>query len=239
MKFHLLLAATLTITLATTFIAACGGGGGDAGAPVSPLPVVSANTFQVKTAYISYFNDTSSHPFTVSGTTAGFAVTGSGTVTQSPVTSGLFEGATVLQKTSTVTGSFVANGVTIPLTATDTAYVDANYMAKGWTGEEYVMVTSAALVPDTAKVNDTGLWHISNRYADSTKTTLLGTSQVSFALAPDTATTALLKINQVDKDTIGSTVMTATANFRVTPTGALTRLSETAVDGTTTLTLTY
>lgn len=227
----------LTVTLLSTFLAACGGGGG--GVPASPLPVVSTDTFQIKTAYINDFNDTSSHPFTVSGTTAGFVVTGSGTVTQSPVTNGLFEGATVLQKTSTVTGSFVANGVTIPLIAADTAYMDANYVAKGWTGEGYVVVTSATNVPDTAKVNDTGLWHTSNRYANSTKTTLLGTSEVSFALAPDTATTALLKITQIAKDTIGSTVMTATANFRMTPAGDLTRLSETGVDGTTTLTLTY
>lgn len=228
----------LTATLTATFLAACGGGGGDAGVP-APTPVVSTDTFQLKTAYINHFNDTSSHPFTVSGTVSGFVVTGTGTVTQSAVTNGLFEGATALQKTSTVTGSFVANGVPFSLAATETAYVDSNYVAKGWTGDEYVVVTSAATVPDTAKVNDTGLWHTSNRYADSTKTTLLGTSVVSFALAPDTATTALLKITQVDKDTLGSTVMTATANFRMTPAGGLTRLSETGVDGTTTLTLTY
>lgn len=230
MKLRHLLAVTLT----ATFIAACGGGGGDSG-----LPVVSTDTFQVKTAYINYFNDISSHPFTVSGTTAGFVVTGSGTVTQSPVTNGVFEGAAVLQKTTTVTGSFVANGVPFDLTAADTAFVDANYAAKGWAGEEYVVVTSATTVPDTAKVNDTGLWHTSNRYADSSKTTLLGTSEVDFALAPDTATTALLRITQTDKDSFGSTVMTATANFRMTPAGGLTRLSETAVEGSTTLTLTY
>jgi hypothetical protein len=58
---------------------------------------VSVDTFQVKTAYINYFNDTSSHPFTVTGTAAGFTVTGSGTVTQSSVTNGTFEGAPVLQ----------------------------------------------------------------------------------------------------------------------------------------------
>lgn len=232
MKFHKL----LTLTLSAAFIAACGGGGGDGGLPI---PVVSTDIFQVKTAYINYFKDTNTYPFTISGNTSGYSVTGSGTLTQSSVTSGMFEGLAALQKTSTMTATFVANGLTFPLAATDTAYVNSNYVPLGWAGDEYVVVTNTSTIPDTAKVYDTGLWHTSNRYADSTKTTLLGTSEVSFALAPDTATTALLKIIQVDKNTIGSTVMTATANFRVTPTGDLTRLSETAVDSTTTLTLTY
>ncbi|MDD2881264.1 MAG: hypothetical protein PHQ58_12580 [Rhodoferax sp.] len=235
MKLHQWLAVAIT----TAFIAACSGGGGDAGVPASNAPVTSTDTFQVKAAYVNYFNDTRSYPFTVSGTASGFSVTGSGTVTQSPVTNGLFEGAAVLQKTSTVSGSVVANGVTISLAASDTTFVDSNYVAKGWSGEEYVVVTSVAVVPDTAKVNDSGPWHTSNRYADSSKSTLLGSSDVSFSLAPDTATTALLKIIQVDKDTVGNTTMTMTAVFRMTPAGGLTRLSETAVDGSSTLTLTY
>lgn len=227
----------LTATLIATGIGAHNGA--DAGAPAAPLPVVSTDTFQVKTAYINYFNDISSHPFTISGATAGLVVTGSGTVTHSPVTSGIFEGASALQKTTTITGSFVANGVTIVLTVADTAFVDANYVAKGWTGQGYVVVTSGATMPDTAKIHDTGLWHTSNRYADSSKTTLLGTSEVRFTLAPDTATTALLRITQVDKDRFGDRLMAATANFRVTPAGDLTRLSETAIEGSTTMTLTY
>lgn len=228
-----------TLTLSAAFIAACGGGGGDSGLPTPVPPVVSSETFQVKTAYINYFTDTSSHPFLVSGTAAGFKVTGSGTVTQSGVTNGTFEGAAVLQKTTLVTGSFVVNNTSYSLDASDTAYVDANYVAKGWSGEEYVVVVSVAVVPDTAKVNDTGLWHTSNRFDTSAKTTFLGTSQVSFALEADTATTALLKIIQIDKDTVGDIEMTATATFRVTPAGGLTRLTENAIAGTTNLTLTY
>jgi len=166
-------------------------------------------------------------------------VTGSGTVTQSPVTNGLFEGAAVLQKTTTVNGTFVANGVTIPVTASGTAFVDPTCVAKGWVGEEYVVLSSVATVPDTAKVNDTGLWHTSNRDAGSTRSSWLGTSVARFALAPDTATTALLDIIQIDKDALGNTTTTSTAVFRMTPAGDLTRLSETAVDSTTTLTLTY
>lgn len=234
MKLH----QWLTVAFTAAFVTACGGGG-DAGAPSSNVPVASTDTFQVKTAYINYFNDTSNHPFKISGTAAGYAVTGSGTVEQSSIGNGTFEGAPVLQKTSTVTGTFFANGTTYPLVATDTTYVDSNYVPKGWANGEYVVISNAATIPDTAKVNDTGLWHTSNRFIDSSKIIFLGTSQVSYALLPDTASTALLKITQVDKDLIGNAIMTATAIFRITPAGALTRLSETGVDITNNLTLTY
>ena len=233
MKFHKLLA----LACCAAFVAACGGGGGDV--PATTTPVVSTDVFQVKTAYVNYFNDIGTYPFVVSGTAAGYSVTGSGTVTQSNVTSGTFESVAALQKTTTVTGSFVANGASYSLAATDTAYVNLSYVALGWSGDEYVIVTNVATVPDTAKVNDAGPSHSANRYVSSTDRTFLGTSDVSFALKADTATTALLEIIQVDKNTSGVIEMTATATFRMTPAGGLTRLSENAISGTTNLTLTY
>ena len=229
----------LTLTTLAALLAACGGGGGGDGAPASAGPVVSTDTFQLKTAYVNYINDTSTHPFKISGVAAGYSATGSGTVTQTSVTNGTFEGVAVLQKTTTVTGSFVANGAPFSIASADTSYVDSNYLAKGWSGDEYAVVTSVAVIPNTAKVNDSGIWHTASRYTTSAKTTLLGTSEVSFALQADTAATALLKIIQVDRNTAGSIEMTATAAFRMTPAGALTRLSENAIASTTNLTLTY
>jgi len=227
----------LVVAMSTAFLAACGGGGGGSSAPIAP--VTSTETFQVKTAYVSYFTDSRSLPFTMSGTTSGVSVNGSGTVTQSGVTSGTFEGVAALQKVMTITASLVGNGVTIPFGATSTSYVDSNYTPKGISGSEYSVVTSAVNIPVTAKVNDTGIWSTSNRYTTSAKTTLLGTTEASFVLQPDTASTALLKIIQTDKNTSGTPKMISTVSFRMTPAGALTRLSETGVGGTTNLTITY
>ena len=78
----------LVVAMSTAFLAACGGGGGGSSAPIAP--VTSTETFQVKTAYVSYFTDSRSLPFTMSGTTSGVSVNGSGTVTQSGVTSSSF-----------------------------------------------------------------------------------------------------------------------------------------------------
>lgn len=227
----------LALTMATTFLTACGGGGGNGGTPAAP--VTSTETFQVRAAYINYLNDTRTLPFTLSGSTSGLPVSGSGSLTQSSLTSSSFEGFAALQKTSTVNASLTANGITDPFSSTLISYVDSNYVPLGSVNDEYLVVTGAATIPVTGKVNDTGIWFSANRYASSFKISFLGTEVVSYALLPDTASTALLDIIQVDKNLSGATTLTTTLRFRISPAGELTRLSEQAIDDTTHLTLTY
>ena len=81
MKKYLQLVLAFCLSI---FIAACGGGGSDG----PPAPVTSTDNFQVKTAYVNYFNDSRSLPFSISGTSSGVTVSGSGTLTQSSVTNG-------------------------------------------------------------------------------------------------------------------------------------------------------
>lgn len=218
------------------FISACGGGGGSAG---SKVPVTSTDIFQVKTAYVNYLNDSRFLPFTINGSISGVSVSGTGTLTQSNVTNGIFEGIAAFQKTSTVTASIVANDTTIPLVATSTSYVDSNYVPMGSSDGDYRVVTNAVNIPDTALVNDAGIWFTENIFTSSDKTLLLGTSVTSFVLLPDTASTAILKMIQTEKDTVGIVTMTSTVNFRMTPEGGLMRLSETGVGEGMNLTFTY
>lgn len=229
---------TLFLIVSPILLVACGGGGGG-GTPVSSGPVASVETFQVKSAYVNYVNDSRSLPFTISGTASGVSVTGSGTVTQSTLTNTTFEGLPVLQKVTTMTGKVVGNGVSVPLSTTATSYLDSNYALKGSSSDEYLVVTSGGNIPATAKVNDTGNLYNANRYTTSSKTTLLGTTAVSYVLEPETASTALLKLVQVNKNTAGTVTTNSTLTFRITPAGGLTRLSESAVSGTTSLTITY
>lgn len=123
MKNHCLYRA-LSLSLLFT-LSACGGGGG--GGATSTGPVASTETFQLRTAYVNYVTETRSLPFTVTGTSSGYSVTGSGTATQGSLTSTTFESQAALQKTTTVTGSITANGVTTPLSSSNTTYVDSNY----------------------------------------------------------------------------------------------------------------
>ena len=230
--FKLLGAALVTATLA-----ACGGGSGGGNSSSTPSgPVVSNETFQVRTAYNNNLIDTGTVSFKASGNyvTGGnsYPVTGSGSTTFGALTSSSFGGVPGYSKTTVTTGSVTVNGSTSSLASTGTQYVDLNYVPLGNSGSEYVVVTSANPVPVTAKVNDTGNWYSANRYTNSSKTTLLGTRSVSFALLPDTASTAIMTIITTDKNTQGTTTSTYTTRSKITPAGVMTRISEQGVENT-------
>lgn len=216
-------------------LAACGGGGGGG----SSAPVTSTETFQLRTAYVSYLTDTRSMPFSVTGTVSGVNVSGSGTTTQGSMSATTFEGQSAQVKTTTATGTLIANGQSIPLASSSTTYVDSNYNPLGFNGSEYEVVTSSTPIPTTARVNDTAVWYSATRYTSSSKITRTGTTTATFVLEPDTASTALLKIIQVERNTSNTVTSTNTITFRMTPAGSLTRINETLVEGTTSLTATY
>jgi hypothetical protein len=216
MKILKLLSATALILL----ISACGGGGGG-----SSGPATSTETFQIKTAFVNYFNSTGSLPFTVSGTSSGVSITGSGTLTGSTPVSATFESMPALQKNEAITYTLTSNGVTATDASTSSSYVDSNYQPKGESNSEYSVVTSTTAIPVTAHVGDSGTWSTANRYTTSAKTSLLGTSTTSYVLEADTASTALLKTISEDKDRSGATTVTTISTYRITPAGAITRIS--------------
>jgi len=166
-------------------------------------------------------------------------MTGTGTLTQGSVSSTTFERQAALVKTSTITATLSANGQSIPLGVTTVSYYDSNYNPLGLDGDEYEVVSSSNPIPVTARVNDTGIWYTSVRYSDSSKTRVLGTATVSYVLEPDTASTALLKIIVIEKDLSNSLSSTSTTTFRLTSSGTLSRISETVVEDSTSLTVTY
>ncbi len=233
----------LALLSSAAFLAACGGGGGDS--PEIPVTAPSTDTFQLKTAYINSVIDTRSLPFRLTGLSSGVNVTGSGTLTQGALTGTTFEGQAAFQKTTAIIGEISAtlNGrtETIPLAITTTSFTDSNYMPLGATVSigGYSVPDGIVTIPQTVKVNDTGIFLKSKNYSSSTKSTLIGTSTIAYAIQPDTSSTALLKLIQTDQNTLGATVATSTVTHRMTPAGGLTRLSETYLAGTNVLNITY
>lgn len=216
----------IPIFILVALMSACGGGGGGG----TPAPVASTAAFSLAASAASSFQDTSTQSFTVSGKSSGISFTGSGTVTRGNVTAATFEGTSALQKTTIVSGSITGNGITVPISSSSTSYVDTNYVPLGRSGStEYMVVSSTPPLPTSAYINDTGTYYVGNRYTDGSKSTLLGTASVTYALQPDTADTALLVLIYTEKDVAGSITMTSTSKIRLTPAGAATDLSESAL----------
>jgi len=226
----------LTATALLSLLSACGGGGGGGTA----APVASTESFPLMTVYRNTITSSSSNNYTISGTISGVSVTGSGTVTFGNLSAGTFEGLPALQRTTTATGSAVVNGGTIPLNTSSIDWFDSNYVPKGESGgEDYVVIAGTPTIPTTARINDTGTLYTANRYASSTKAVLRGTSEVTYVMEADTASTALVTLINEEKNTSNVTTSTSSEQFRITPTGTFTRIKDTAVQGNVLLTITY
>ena len=111
---------------------ACGGGGGTSG---GSAPVASSLTFQFKTAWGAYQQQSKTFPFTLSGTASNpslgtFAITGSGNVTQTSTTAtqpsmdGLGGTVQAIKVTRAYQFTALVSGNSIPQTLTDIAYYD-------------------------------------------------------------------------------------------------------------------
>jgi hypothetical protein len=220
------------------FVAACGGGGGGGG-DGSTGPVTSTDTFQLQRAYINYVTDSSSRSFNISGTSSGDSLSGTGRATAGTLGAATFEGLSALSKTTVVSGTTINGGTSTPFSSSQTTYVDSSYKLLGNDGNEYTVVTSFSMLSDSTKVNATGSFYSATRYTNSTKSSVIGTRTATYALEPDTASTALLKFIIVDKDTSGNTTSTVTSVFRVTPPGALTPISESSTSSSQTITIAY
>ena len=151
----------LFVTVSIALITACGGGGSGGS---STGPVASTSTFPLLTVLANTLQ-ASSNTFSISGTVNGVAVTGSGTGTYGALSPGIFEGSPAQQRTTTVTGSIVVNGQTIPLNSSSISWYNSNYSPLGSSGgEDYAVVVGSAVIPATVRVNDTGTSYTNNRY---------------------------------------------------------------------------
>jgi hypothetical protein len=227
------LTALALVALVSLFLVACGSGGGDSGGTVPPA------TFPLWQAWVSTVSKAETRSFSVSGTYSGASVSGSGTVTFNPLKASTFEGKNALGQTIVVSGTLTVSGQTIPYGGTSTDYVDSNYLPLGVANSGYMVVSGTPTIPQTAQVNDTGTLATFTAYDSSAKTTVLGTETMTFALLPDTASSAILQLIFTDRSTTGAVIGTATQTYRIALNGTLTRLSEQYQDSTGSMTLTY
>lgn len=218
---------SVALLVASTLIA-CGGGGGGGGSTSqsSSQTVTSTDTFQFRAANAAASQQTSSLSFTITGlTNSGAAITGSGTISRSELTSTSFEGVTALAQTSTTDSTITVNGTTEPRTTRVTSYSDSNYLPLGTGGAEYEVVNGVANIPAAVLVNDSGTVYVANRYSSTTKSTFLGTDTVTYSIQPDAAHTALVKFTYTYRDENSVIGNTDVSTFRMTPSGGITYIS--------------
>lgn len=206
---HFALAAAAALVLS-----ACGGGG-DAG-PAGP--VASSLSFPLKSAYAAAVASGYSKTYSVSGSCNGTA-----TQTRGAASAGAsFEGASgLLSAVETLTISFT-NCTPVSTAATATSYYDTSYNPLGSSvvGTVYRVYPAALTIPSSVMVGSTGTIGTGNNYSNSTKTTLLGQTALSYVVEPDTATTAIVNLIARTYDAAGRLTSTEQDRYRIAATGA-------------------
>lgn len=193
--------------------------------------VVSTNFFNLKTAYASFVSTPFQITFSASITKNGVTAKGSGSLTQGSAQSGTFESAVAQKVVTSIRGSISGNGNTFSLDNTSADYFDSNYNLLGRDGTSgYSVVDGLFNLPASVKVGDTGDLYSLKKYSNSTKSALTGTEKVSYLIEADTASTALVSILTVEKDTNSKVTSQDTTQYRISADNKLTPIKETLND---------
>jgi hypothetical protein len=207
--------------LLSTLLVGCGGGSGGGG---GGGPVTSTLTFPLATANANLINNGYTLYLTVTGTQmyngTSYGVTGSVTVTQSTPTTSTFEGQTALLNTQSMTGTVTVVGISVPITSTAQIFSTTNYAPLGEvSSDSYYVMQGTPTMPSTGKVGDAALIGTYDVFTDSTKSTLLGTAKISYALEADTANTAIINLIEDDYDTSNILITSTQTRWRIDSSG--------------------
>ena len=208
MKYPIILA----LALSTSFLAACGGGGGDAPAG----PVVSTPSFPLDAAYTKAATTNR----TFNGTAIDGADTWNLTWSTAVAADEVFEGA--LSKKASQSLTLKVNGVVGSVESFDTYFSINPLTSKGGRyadGSYAVLTSNTGVLPNAAKVGDAGTLGTLTTYTSDSKTTVKFTTQSTWTLEADTATTALGCSNSVIKDAAGTQTSTGSVCFKIDTSG--------------------
>ena len=225
MPFSTLARCCVSATLAALVLAACGGGGSDSPALNTPPAVTSATlTFPLAAAMADFLRQAKSTPFTVAGTGSGngqvIEFTGSGTSVEVN-SAGTFNGLAAVVKNTTVTGSLQARGTSVPFTQSSSQFFDSNYKPLGASGPgAYCVFSAQTALPTMVRIGDSGSYYAASCYASSTRTTLLETVAITYALAPESGSRAIFKLTSKSTNAAGVTNSLST-NYSISTDGVL------------------
>lgn len=216
MRFHIAFALILSI-----FFSGCGGGGGGGGSSAPAGPVTSTLTFPLLSAYKTTNANGWTKTFTISGNCSG-----SGTVTISPAaTATTFEGVPALASGRAITGTYT-NCTPASFAGTSTSYFDSNYIRLGSSSSSsYSVYLTPPTLPTSVTVGTSGTIGTATEYANSTKTTGDGRTDISYVIEADTSTTAIVNVIQKAYNSAGTLTATSQSRYRIAATGALTPIS--------------
>jgi hypothetical protein len=201
-QLKLMIGVALTATLV-----ACGGGGDS-----------DSSRYAFKDAIINYPKTRQTMSFEVTGTISGKAVTGSGSMTFSDLSPIIFQGQSAVVRTVSQIGSINIDGRTTPLNSSSSLYYDSGNRPLAISGFQYEEFDATSrITPETVQINDKAALFTSRTYTDSTKTTQVRTTQISYSVSQDTGNLALITLTETRRDAQDSTEEVVDTIFSARP----------------------
>lgn len=220
MKIH----HTVTGLFLTSLLVACGGGGGSS-SPVTVGPVISTLSFSFQSANSTLIANGYTKTYAISGD-----CTGTATDTATPAaaaTGGATFGSTIGQRSVQQTLTINYTNCTPPSSvSTATSYFDSNYTPQGSVASAISRVyQTPPVIPASVAIGSSGRIGTLTNYDRSSNPIVIGTTEVSFLVVPETATTAILNWTYINKNNAGDVISTEQDRYRLGTTGALTPIS--------------
>ncbi len=209
MKLRIFLVSSLTCA----FLTACGGGGDST--PTTPA-TSAATTFPLDAAYTKAVTNGVS----LNGTAVDGADTWTMTVSLTPASDEAFEG--VVRKKALSSLTLKKNGVVLTATNIQGYYSLNPFASQGARysdGTYGVQTSTTGSFAVAAKVGDSGGLGVLTLYTNASKTSIQGTTESTWTLEADTATTAFGCVNSIVKNAAGAQTGTASGCYKIDTNG--------------------
>lgn len=230
--------------VATMALTACGGsGGGGLGGSNTTAP--PAGSYDLHAAMAAMVKSGLSVKVNLTGTAiangTSNSFTGTGTLALSAGANGTFNGLTAETQTESISGTVTVAGQSAPYTSTVVdAYDNTTAFLGESTSSEFDAASAPITIPTTVGTSATELGTLS-RYTDSTRSVVLGTTQVSVVLSLAAASTGAAEVVQFTYkvyDSHQALVETDTFSYNLSESSALTLNSATVQNASGSLTAT-
>lgn len=190
------------------------------------------NTFNLNAINTALTINPFTSSFSLSGTVKNLPITGTGTLTIGRLSATTFEGKSAFVSTGVISMTLKLNGQTVTTGSSVQEYFDTNYLPLGSAGNEYSVVTSMNPIPTAARINDAGIFYTTNVYTSNTKSVLIGSETISYAITAETDSTAILTLTKVRKSPNGGFLSSDLATYRIGKDNSAVRLTENLIDST-------
>lgn len=209
MKLRIFLASSLTCA----FLTACGGGSDST--PATPA-TSAGTTFPLEAAYTKAVTNGVS----LSGTAVDGADTWTMTILLTPASDEAFEG--VVRKKALQSLTIKKNGTVLTATNIQGYYSLNPFSTQGARyadGTYAVQTSTTGSFAVAAKVGDSGRLGVLTLYTNASKTSFQGTTESTWTLEADTATTAFGCANNILKNSAGVQTGTAAGCYKIDTNG--------------------